>query len=522
MNEASHSMNAPRWLWALALLAVVLHVAVNLLTPFGIHRDELLYLSMGTHLSWWRMDFPPFIAGVANVSRALFGDALWSIRLFPAITSGLLVFTAGLAAWRFTMATAATESAATRATILAAVAVLTGSVFLRAGILFQPVVFDQLWWTLALLAIAERQRSGNIRWWMAVGIALGLGLLTKHSIMFIGVGLVAGMLLTSVRRDLITPWPWVALGIALLIGLPSLVGQYQLDWPILWQMRDLQASQLEARHRLAFLIEQPMLVGPLAFVLAMIGLMWLLVSRAARQWQIVGIACVVSWLVLVVQHGKAYYGAPVYPVLFAAGGAALMQLAPRVQRWSTYSGVLLMVAFGVLSAPLALPLLSPVATAAYAARLGVSGATRTNTGEQLPLPQDFADMIGWPHQAQAVSNEFQQFTEADRALTVLVASNYGRAGALDLYGPALGLPPVVSGAGSFWYFGPGTKRGDVLLSLGGDVNEYQQLYEQCRVLSMVGAAWGVLEEQAVPIIRCDKPRKSLQEIWPVFNPANDS
>lgn len=522
MNPTSSSANAPRWLWGLALLAVLLHVGVNLITPFGVHRDELLYLSMGTHLRWWRMDFPPFIAGVANVSRAMFGDALWSIRLFPAITSGLIVFAAGVAAWRFAMATAATENAAARATVLTAVAVLTGSVFLRAGLLFQPVVFDQLWWTLALLAIAERQRSGNIRWWMGVGIALGLGLLTKHSIAFIGVGLVVGMLLTPVRRDLLTSWPWGALGIALLLGAPSLVGQMQLDWPILWQMRDLQASQLEARNRLAFLFEQPWMVGPPAFLLAMIGLVWLLVARAARQWQIVGIACLVSWIVLVVQHGKAYYGAPVYPILFAAGGAALMGLAPRVQRWSTYGGVLLMVALGVLSAPLALPLLSPASTAAYAARMGVSSATETNTGEQLPLPQDFADMLGWPQQAQAVAGEWEKLTEDERAKTVLVANNYGRAGALDLYGLTLGLPPVVSAAGSFWYFGPGDKPGDILLALGGDVQEYQQLYEQCRVIFMVGTAWGVLEEQAVPIIRCDTPRQTLQQVWPMLNPANRS
>ncbi|HEY0930570.1 MAG TPA: glycosyltransferase family 39 protein [Gemmatimonas sp.] len=513
---------APRWLWALALFAVLLHVGVNLITPFGVHRDELLYLSMGTHLRWWRMDFPPFIAGVANVSRAMFGDALWSIRLFPAITSGLIVFAAGVAAWRFAMATAATENAAARATVLTAVAVLTGSVFLRAGLLFQPVVFDQLWWTLALLAIAERQRTGNIRWWLGVGVALGLGLLTKHSIMFIGVGLVVGMLLTPVRRDLLTPWPWFALGIAVFIGLPSLVGQIQLDWPILWQMRDLQASQLEARNRLSFLFEQPLLVNPVAFVLGMAGLVWLLVARTARRWQIVGIACLVSWLVLIMQHGKAYYGAPVYPILFAAGAAALMQLAPRVQRIGTYAGVLLMVALAVLGAPLALPILSPAATAAYAARMGVSNSTETNTGEQLPLPQDFADMLGWPQQVEAVAGEWQKLTEDERARTVLVASNYGRAGALDLYGPRHGLPPVVSAAGSFWYFGPGTKPGDIMLALGGEVEEYQQLYEQCRTIFIVGTAWGVLEEQAVPIIRCDTPRKPLQDVWPLLDPANNS
>lgn len=98
-------------------------------------------------------------------------------------------------------------------------------------------------------------------------------------------------------------------------------------------------------------------------------------------------------------------------------------------------------------------------------------------------------MLGWPQQVQAVADEWNKFTAEERAQTVLVASNYGRAGALDLYGPAHGLPPVISAAGSFWYFGAGDKPGDILLALGGDVQEYQQLYEQCRALLLVGTAW---------------------------------
>jgi hypothetical protein len=79
---------------ALVLATVAGHVAVNVVSPYGIHRDELLYLAMGRHLRLWAMDFPPFIALLAEVTRMLLGDALWAIRLGPAVAHGTLVFLA--------------------------------------------------------------------------------------------------------------------------------------------------------------------------------------------------------------------------------------------------------------------------------------------------------------------------------------------------------------------------------------------------------------------------------------------
>lgn len=55
-----------------------------------------------------------------------------------------------------------------------------------------------------------------------------------------------------------------------------------------------------------------------------------------------------------------------------------------------------------MALPVGLPLLAPAVTAAYAARLGVSPALRTNQGEMDRLPQDFADMIAWQEQVRAV------------------------------------------------------------------------------------------------------------------------
>jgi 4-amino-4-deoxy-L-arabinose transferase-like glycosyltransferase len=512
-------MRPSRALWGLMLLVGAAHVTLNLVTPFGVHRDEFLYLAMGDHLRLWRMDFPPFIAVVANATRALFGDALWAIRLGPALVSAVLI---GLAGWSVVLLCDGEaherESPSFAPSLLAALAAVCAPVLQRPGQLFQPVVFDQLWWTLALLALAMRVARDDARWWVAVGAALGLGLLTKFSIAFIGVGIVVGVLATPLRRDLATRWPWVALVVALGFGLPSLVGQVALDWPLRWQLRDLAASQLTRRSVFAFVSEQPLQAGPLGFLLAMVGLWWLLRTPRVRA---LGIAVVVSWVWLSVQRGKGYYGAPVYPLLFGAGAVALSEWSRRVTRWLVPTYAALMAAFAVLVLPVALPILSPARTAAYAARLGVGEATRTNYGTTLALPQDFADMLGWEAQADAVAEEWRALTSAERAVAVLAADSYGHAGLLDYYGPSRGLPRVVSGAGSCWYFGPGEKRGDILLVLGDGPEALAPLFAQCRLLRTVGTAWGVEEEHAVPITRCDGPRGSLQANWPRFAPFLD-
>ncbi|HET8634916.1 MAG TPA: glycosyltransferase family 39 protein, partial [Gemmatimonadales bacterium] len=190
----------------LALLALITHLAVNLFSPYGFQRDEFLYLAMARHLRLWSMDFPPFIALAAKATLATLGGSLVAVRFLPALTGGLLVLLAALIARRL--------GGGRYAQALAALAVALAPLFLRAGNLFQPVIFDQLWWTVglyAMLRIADQPlsakrlalsapRTAPSAPWLLLGAALGLGLLTKFSIAFIGIGIVAGILVTPLRR----------------------------------------------------------------------------------------------------------------------------------------------------------------------------------------------------------------------------------------------------------------------------------------------------------------------------------
>ena len=151
-----------RWIWALAVLSLLGHL---LPTPgYGFHRDELLYLAMGDHFRPLTMEFPPMIAALAQVARALPITLLAAIRLLPALAvAGTGVLT-GLLTREL--------GGARMAQGFAAAAVLLAPLFVRAGTLFQPVVFEQLWWTLAFLALAALLAGRGHRWWLVLGLAL--------------------------------------------------------------------------------------------------------------------------------------------------------------------------------------------------------------------------------------------------------------------------------------------------------------------------------------------------------------
>src|SRR5512141_2838125 len=75
--------SGPAIVSALAAAKLALHLASAGL--YGFFIDELYFLACGEHLAWGYPDFPPLTAFQAWLTRHLFGDSPFSIRLFPAL-----------------------------------------------------------------------------------------------------------------------------------------------------------------------------------------------------------------------------------------------------------------------------------------------------------------------------------------------------------------------------------------------------------------------------------------------------
>jgi 4-amino-4-deoxy-L-arabinose transferase-like glycosyltransferase len=498
---------AGRLVWPLAAALLAVHVVTNLVTPYGIQRDEFLYFAMGDHLRLWHMDFPPLIAILSWLSRFLLGDSLVALRAVPNLAASAIVVLAALLAremggGRFAQAFAA----------LAAVA----SVFLqRAGALFQPVILDALWWTAGFFVLARLSRGDapERRWWLLLGLAGGIGLLTKFSILFFGFGVLIALLATPWRRALLTRWPWVALLVALVVGSPTLVGQIALDWPLIGQMQGLRQSQLGHVSVAGFFLTQ-LMFGP-----AMLAGAWgagaLLFSRRLRPFRPIGWTVLVVWITLVVLHGKAYYVGATYPTLFAGGGVALEAVRRRAlgaglrqaAAWAT-------AAYGVLVLPLGVPILGPAPLDRYIHAIGAVEALRDNQGQLGRLPQDYADMLGWKERTAAVAAAYHALPPLERAEAVIIANNWGEAGALEFYGPRYGLPQVVCAAGSFYFWGPGEKAGAVAVTIGESREGLRRFYDSIEAGPHLVNPLTVREERDLTVYICRRPRTTLQAIWP--------
>ena len=487
-------------------------------TPYGLQRDAFLYFAMGDHLRFWRMDFPPLIAVLGNVQTAIFGHTLAAARVFPALEGTAILVLAALIAREL--------GGAPFAQGLAALGVLCGGIFLRPSNLFQPVVLDQLWWTLALYALVRIGRASTApddaraahRWWIVFGVATGLGLLTKFSILFFGLAALAAFVVTPLRRWLATPWPWMAAALAFAIGSPSITGQVALGYPVVGQMHDLAASQLAHVNWLSFVVAQPFMVGFATWPLALAGAVALVAWGPLRAYRAAGWTCAFAFLLLLGLHGKAYYIGPVYPTLLAAGAVWLERMgtgpAPRVRPALRWAVVTLMVVEAGINLPVMLPILPREATAQYIVRAGMEWALGTNRGGSDLLPQDFADQLGWRHQVATVARVYHALPPDDQRQAVIAGDNYGEAGAIEFYRGRYGLPSPICGCGSYWFFGPGPLPGTVLISVRADSAKLALFYADVRRAAHIRSPWSVQEERDIPVWVARRPRTTLQALWP--------
>jgi hypothetical protein len=469
---------------ALALIKLTLHLATNGLYDF--HRDSLYYLDSARHSAWGYVDYPPITPMVARFSLWLFGPSVWGLRLWPSLAGTLMVVVAALIAREL--------GGGRFARILAAVGALTSPVLLGANWLFQTVTFDQLIWLVAFWLAARLVRTQDRRLWLVLGITLGVGLETKYTIVALIAGLIAGTLLTPMRRHLASPWPWVGLGLMFLIFLPNVIWQASNGWPSVEYTLNHKSAQSVDFSPLTFLTEQLALIGPLAIPLWLAGLYWLLSAPGRRLLGIAALAPFVIYLLV----GKSYYVGPLDPLLLAAGSCGLESWTRHRAKWLRPTTAVALVVQALVLLPLTLPVL-PEATMARS-----------------PLPgirKDFADTVGWHDLVAQVTAVYDGLPADERARAVILTDNYGEAGAIDTYGSSFGLPTAVSGELTYYYWKPAQLDGPVI-AVGVDPTFLATLFGTCSSIGTISNAYGLHNEEfGAPISVCNAPRMPLDQLW---------
>lgn len=410
---------------------------------YGLHRDEYLYLAEGQHLDWGYLEVPPFLSLFARLAHGLGGGMFW-VKCWPSLFGALTV----LAVCEIVHEMGGKAFAQ----CVAAFGIITG-VYMRVHFLFQPNVLEIFWWTMIALCMVKYINHNNPRYIHGLGILMGLAWMSKYSVLFYAAGIIAGLLLTQNRKVFLQKHIYQATLIALLIALPNLVWQFNHRWPVVTHMKELRETQLQYVAPLDFLKDQLLMHLPV-FYIWMGGLTWLLFYRNGKPYRMLGWAFITVIVLLLLSSGKNYYSIGAYPMLFAAGGVWFESITAQRLKGLRYMAGAFSVIVAVYFIPLALPVWRPDKLAAFYTQHGFekTGVLKWEDLKNHPLPQDFADMLGWKELAAKVSAAYEALPDSVKSKTMIHCRNYGQAGAVTYYGK--GLPQVNTDNASFLLWMP--------------------------------------------------------------------
>lgn len=486
-------------------IALLVHLLTN--GRYGYFRDELYYLACARHLDFGYVDQPPLSILLLRFSEALFGDSLFAIRVLPALAgaatvalTGLIAHELGGRAWAVALACAATLSAL---------------FYLAVGNFFSMNAFESLFWMGAIYLLVRIINGASPTLWLWFGVVLGLGLENKHSTVFFAVGIFLALLITTQRRHFAEKWIWFGALIAFAIALPNLLWEARYHWPTYELLSNIAHSNKNvALSPVEFIVQQAVFMNPGTLPLWLAGLFWLFGSRDGRRYRIIGIIYLLTLAEFIVLHGKSYYLAPAYPMLFAAGGVAIERVFAVRLTWLKPALLAIIILAGALFAPTVLPILPPDKLVAYMRAIHME-PPRTETSHTEALPQIFADQFGWEEMVGSVAHAYHHLQPEDEKRAAIFCQNYGEAGAIDFFGPKLGLPRAISGHQNYFLWGPRDWNGEVILVLDTDDEDERELFGSIEDLGqVVSSPWAMPYERRNHIYLCRDLKMSVRELWP--------
>ncbi len=461
---------------------IALHLATN--GTLGFHTDELYYLACGRHPALGYVDFPPLVPLLARLETGLLGVSPWTLRLLPSLLGGFLVALSGAYVRRL--------GGSLRLQGIALLTAIAAPYLLGANWVFQTVTFDQVTWMVALywfLCVVIDRRP---RYWIYLGITLGIGLEVKYTI----VGLIAGvgiavLLTPSLRMELRTKYPWIAAAIALLIWSPNLAWQVVNDFPSLAYITNHQGS---GGGPVTYLIEFTVYFFFL-LPLWLAGMVSLFRNRLLRP---IGIACAVPLLVFLFV-GKSYYAAGAVPIALAQGLMAISQLKrPRLRSGLEIAVVVASVLEFVTFFLIVVPVTPPD-------RLHALGLDTKN--------EVFADSVGWDDIANQVTTIYDDLPASERASTVIISAYYGVPGALQIYDNPRVLPAAISPQLSDWYWLPNDLTATNALMVDYQPSDVAWMCTSPTLIAHLTVPYDVAGlEQGAPVTFCQL-KAPIAQIW---------
>jgi 4-amino-4-deoxy-L-arabinose transferase-like glycosyltransferase len=472
------------------IAAGVVVVLAAFASGYGYHRDELYFIAAGGHLDWAYADQGPLTPLIARAMTEIASGSLTVLRLPSALAAGGTVLLTGLLAREL--------GGTRRAAGLAAACAAVATIVLFTGHLLSTSTFDLLAWTAITWLCVRAIRTGDDRLWLVAGGVLGIALLNKPLPAFLALGLFVGVAIAGPRRLLRNPYVWAGAAIALLLWSPWIAWQASHDWPQIDVSRSIaEGHSASSEPWWAIVPFQFLLVSPVLAPVWIAGLVRLFRDPAARDFRFLAWAWVVLAVVFMATGGKPYYLAGLLPALLGAGAVPVDRwLEPGRRGVRKVALATAVAASAVVSAVISLPVLP---------------ADRADP--VIEVNDDVGETIGWPELTQAVARAYRRAEDDGRP--VILTSNYGEAGAVDRYGPSLGLPRAYSGHNAYGDWGPPPDGSAPVVAVGLGAHELAAAFRGCTTVVRIRNNAGVdNDERGARIAICGEPRSSWSEEWP--------
>lgn len=459
------------------------------------------YLACAGRPALGYVDHPPLAAWLLGLLTDLLGESILVLRLVPALASGALVLMTARIARRLG------GSRSARLLGAAAVALSTGLIIQFDS--YSMNLLEVLLWTLVLDRLLVRTQEDRPRQWIGIGVLLGVGLLVKHTAVLLAIGLLPGLLVSRFRRDLISRPLWLGVAAAFLIFLPNLIWQVQHGFPSLeFYQRAQELKNVDLPWHMVAL-GQLTFNGITSVVLLVPGILFLLFRRKAAGTATIAVADLVL-VALAASQGASRPDrlAGLFPLLLAAGAVAIDTWAAR-RRWIFRSVAILLVGGSAALLPITSSAMPTRWQLAYAEALGE--LLKVEQGPALALPQWLSDRRGWKEMADLVATACASLSDDEQARALILADNYGQAGALELFGPRHDLPAVICPHNSYWWWSQGRTDTDVYVTIGFGRTSLERLFDEVELFAALDAP--LARENGRQVFLCRRPRKPLSDTW---------
>lgn len=246
--------------------------------------DEAYYWLWSRHLAASYFDHPPAIAYIIRAGTAVLGNTAVGVRLVPLLGSVV----ASWAVWRSGGILLGSARGAALACLYFNLTLMVAAETMAATPDCPALVAA----SLVLFTLAKLQESADGRWWLAVGVAGGLCLLSKYTGFFLGAGVLLWLVAAPQGRVwLASVWPYLGGVIALALFSPVVAWNAAHEWiSFKFQFGRVATGGLTLRYFVEFIAAQAALASPFLLILGGAGFV-----RASRLRGATALAAALIW-----------------------------------------------------------------------------------------------------------------------------------------------------------------------------------------------------------------------------------